>query len=89
MDDYLLSGFPQFVTGSNIISLDRIQVSFHANDSALRTQWHILVVPFSSYHQPISLTMSFHKSIVIYSVKLDLSALFRRYRNILCPCQRY
>ena len=53
------------------------------------TQWHILVVPFSSYHQPISLTMSFHKSIVIYSVKLDLSALFRRYRNILCPCQRY
>ncbi|RMX51099.1 hypothetical protein pdam_00020134 [Pocillopora damicornis] len=26
MDDHLLSGFPQFVTGSNIISLDRIQV---------------------------------------------------------------
>lgn len=89
MDDHLLSGFPQFVTGSNIISLDRIQVSFHANDSALRypvphTCGPLLVIPstYQSYNE-------FHKSIVIYSVKLDLSALFRRYRNILCPCQRY
>ena len=58
LDDNLLSGFLQFVTGSNIISVDRIQVSFDANDSALRcpvahTCGPLLVIPstYQSYNE--------------------------------------
>ena len=56
LDDNLLSGFLQFVTDSNIISVDRIQVYFDVNDSALwcpvsHTRGPLLVIPSTSILQ--------------------------------------
>lgn len=63
LNDNLLSGFLQFVTDSNIISVDRIQVSFYVNDSALRcpvshTRGPLLVIP-STYQSYSGLSEEF------------------------------
>ena len=36
LDDNMLSGFLQFLTGSNIIAVEKIQVSFNSNEGYTR-----------------------------------------------------
>lgn len=58
LDDNRLSGFLQFVTGSNILSVDKIQVAFSADNGAMRcprahTCGPLLVIPstYQSYNE--------------------------------------